>query len=127
MKMLFFTICLMISTLNFSQTTDYKATTSVASIVPGGLGRSRIIASGEDANAEDFTTTRTDGTKSDQSSIKRKDAKIDNFDETKLLNFYSLTGINFQNIASNDAIITDKIKNGGCRLVVSICCKRRRE
>ena len=29
--------------------------------------------------------------------------------ETKLLNFYSLVGINFQNIASNDAVIGAKI------------------
>ena len=56
-----------------------------------------------------MTTTRTEGSKSDQSAVKRKDAKIDNFDETKLLNFYSATGINFQNIASNDALIADKI------------------
>lgn len=41
--------------------------------------------------------------------VKRKDLKIDNFDESKLLNFYSLGGINFQNIASNDALISDKL------------------
>ena len=29
--------------------------------------------------------------------------------ETKLLNFFSGVGINFQNIASNDAIITSKL------------------
>ena len=46
---------------------------------------------------------------SDQNDIKRSDAKIENFDETKLLNFYSLVGINFQNIASNDAVISSKI------------------
>ncbi|MFN7792198.1 MAG: hypothetical protein ACK5NM_06575, partial [Cyclobacteriaceae bacterium] len=43
--------------------------------------------------------------------VKRSDAKIENFDETKLLNFYSLVGINFQNIASNDAAITSKIND----------------
>jgi hypothetical protein len=41
--------------------------------------------------------------------VKRKDAKVDKFEETKLLNFYSIAGINFQNVASNDALITDKI------------------
>ena len=29
--------------------------------------------------------------------------------ETKLLNFYSVAGINFQNIASNDAITSSKL------------------
>lgn len=32
-----------------------------------------------------------------------------NFDETKLLNFYNIGGIRFQNIAANDAVITSKI------------------
>lgn len=34
---------------------------------------------------------------------------MDELEETKLLNFFSLTGINFQNIASNDAVIASKI------------------
>jgi len=34
---------------------------------------------------------------------------VDEFEETKLLNFFSVAGINFQNIASNDALITSKI------------------
>ena len=60
-------------------------------------------------NIDDFTTARTNGKKSDQGSVKRKDAKIDGLNESKLLNFYSLAGINFQNIASNDALITSKM------------------
>lgn len=35
--------------------------------------------------------------------------KIDEIDETKLLNFFSISGINFQNIASNDAIVEAKL------------------
>jgi hypothetical protein len=58
-----------------------------------------------------LTTERTDGGKSDQGDIKRSDIKIDNFSETKLLNFYSIAGINFQNIASNDAVISSKIND----------------
>lgn len=87
----------------------YKVITSIESIVPGGMGRSRIISANEETDAAGMTTSRTDGTSSDQNTVKRKDARIDAFDETKLLNFYSLTGINFQNIASNDALISDKI------------------
>jgi hypothetical protein len=41
--------------------------------------------------------------------VKREDIKIDNFEETKLLNFYSAVGINFQNIASNDAVVSSKL------------------
>ncbi|GAB5554251.1 MAG: hypothetical protein Sapg2KO_38420 [Saprospiraceae bacterium] len=89
--------------------TQFKVVTVVESIVPAGLGRSRIIESQEDVSVDNVTTTRTDGRSSDMNDVKRKDLKIDNFDESKLLNFYSLGGINFQNIASNDALISDKL------------------
>ncbi len=88
---------------------EYKVVTTVESIVPLGLGRSRIIDAKEQANYRDLTTERTDGKKSDQGDVKRSDVKIENFEETKLLNFYSGVGINFQNIASNDAVITSKL------------------
>ena len=88
---------------------QYKVLTIVESIVPAGIGRSRIIETQTEMEVDRFTTERTDGKKSDQGKIKRKDAKVDEFSETKLLNLYSVTGINFQNIASNDAIITSKI------------------
>ena len=91
------------------QAQEYKVITVVESIVPGGLGRSRMIETKSDLNINDFTTERTDGKKSDQGDVKRKDAKVDIFAESKLLNFYSVTGINFQNIASNDALISSKI------------------
>lgn len=92
-----------------AQTIQYKIITSVESIVPMGIGRSRIIEEKTDIDAEAFTTERTDGKKSDQGDVKRSDAKVDNFAETKLLNFYSIAGINFQNIASNDALTSSKI------------------
>ena len=91
------------------QSPQYKVITIVESIVPMGLGRSRIVETKSEVNAGDFTTERTDGKDSKQGKIDRGDAKIDAFAETKLLNFYSGVGINFQNIASNDAIITSKI------------------
>jgi hypothetical protein len=87
----------------------YKVVTVVESIVPAGLGRSRMIESQTEVDIADFTTNRTDGKKSSQNEIKRSDAKIDELDEAKLLNFYSIAGINFQNIASNDALITSKL------------------
>jgi hypothetical protein len=88
---------------------SYKVVTVVESIVPGGLGRSRIIENKSDVSIEDATTERTNGTDSQQKKVKRKDLKVDEITETKLLNFYSLTGINFQNIASNDGLIGAKM------------------
>lgn len=88
---------------------EFKVVTIVESIVPGGLGRSRIIESKSEANIEASTTERTNGTDSKQGKVRRKDIKADELSETKLLNFYSLTGINFQNIASNDAMIAAKV------------------
>jgi hypothetical protein len=88
---------------------QYKVITVIESIVPAGLGRSRIIQEQQDINSGDFTTARTDGKSSNQDEVRRKDLKVDAFEETKLLNFFSLGGINFQNVASNDAIISDKL------------------
>lgn len=88
---------------------EYKVITVVESIVPMGLGRSRIIENKTNLDITKFTTTRTDGKDSKQDDVDRSDLKIDAFDETKLLNFFSGFGINFQNIASNDALISSKI------------------
>jgi hypothetical protein len=96
-------------TFDVNAQTEYKIVTVIESIVPAGLGRSRIIEEKDEANSDAFTTERTDGTDSRQSEVRRKDLKVDSFEETKLLNFFSLGGINFQNIASNDAIISDKL------------------
>ncbi len=90
---------------------EYKVVTTIESVVPMGIGRSRIIETTDSLEVKNFTTSRTDGKKSSQKDVSRKDAKVDNFDETKLLNFYSAVGINFQNIASNDALISSKINN----------------
>lgn len=59
----------------------WRQFSTIESVVPGGLGRSRIIIS--DAGEQ----------------IIEKD----------LLNFYSLTGINFKNVANNDRLIVDNI------------------
>ncbi|MFD0760726.1 hypothetical protein ACFQZW_01385 [Lutibacter aestuarii] len=91
-----------------AQNLEYKIITSVESIVPMGLGRSRIISSEEEQNYQDLTSERTTENNK-QNKAKRSKAKIDNFEETKLLNFFSVSGINFKNIASNDAIISSKI------------------
>jgi hypothetical protein len=88
---------------------EYAVITTVESIVPAGLGRSRMISNKEDLNTADYTRARTDGKTSDMNEVKRSELKIENFEETKLLNFFSMTGINFQNIASNDAMVSSKL------------------
>ncbi len=60
---------------------EFLQLTAIESVVPGGLGRSRLIA--VDAEGKE--------------------------DEIKLENFFSLVGINFGNIRSNDEVITEKI------------------
>jgi hypothetical protein len=71
--------------LSEAQTTEvtyeYKVFTTVESVIPGGLGRSRLIATDK------------------SSQIVEKD----------LENFFSLVGINFKNIQNNDQVITAKI------------------
>ena len=59
----------------------YRQFSTIESVVPGGLGRSRVIQS--DGEGQEIG----------------KD----------LLNFYSMVGINFKNIASNDRIIVETI------------------
>jgi hypothetical protein len=88
-----------------------KIITTVESIVPMGIGRSRIIDEGQSMDYNKFATKRSDSKGGDEKEEKgdRGDMKIDNFQETKLLNFYSGVGINFQNVASNDALISSKL------------------
>lgn len=63
------------------QAYTYRQFSTIESVVPGGLGRSRIITSDD------------------------KDQTV----EKDLLNFYSMTGINFKNVANNDRVIVDAI------------------
>lgn len=60
---------------------EYQQITTIESVVPMGLGRSRMIS------------TSPTGT----------------LEETKMENFFSAAGINFGNIRSNDKATTDKI------------------
>jgi hypothetical protein len=87
---------------------EYKVVTSVESIVPMGLGRSRIVSANEEKDYKEFTSTQTEDDKTRNKSD-RGEIRVKDFDETKLLNFYNVAGIRFQNIAANDAVITSKI------------------
>ena len=89
---------------------EFKVITSVESIVPSGLGRSRIITAQEDKDYKEYTSVQTEEDNTRNKS-NRKDIRVKNFEETKLLNFFNLGGIRFQNIAANDALLTSKIND----------------
>ncbi|OEK07995.1 hypothetical protein A8C32_16175 [Flavivirga aquatica] len=109
MKNLFISLAIVLfSFLETNAQVEYKIVTSVESIVPSGLGRSRMISANEEKNYKDFTSTQTKEDRSRNKS-KRDEIRVKDFDETKLLNFYNLSGIRFQNIAANDALMTSKI------------------
>ncbi len=112
MKKLLLAAIIVLSTITetTAQSYEYKIITSVESIVPMGIGRSRIISSDENKDYKEFTSLRTTENKK-QNKSKRSAAKIDQFEETKLVNFYSIAGINFKNIASNDALMSSKIND----------------
>jgi hypothetical protein len=90
------------------QAQEFRVITSVESIVPNGVGRSRIINALEKKDYREYTSVQTDEDNTRNKSD-RKDIRVKNFEETKLLNFYNIGGIRFQNIAANDALITSMI------------------
>lgn len=107
MKKMFLVLALAVATQWANA--QYKVITVVESIIPGGTGRSRMIESTSDIDYKAATTSRTDGKDSKQGDIDRGDLKVSSFNETKMLNFFSMVGINFQNIASNDAMIMSRL------------------
>ena len=89
---------------------EYKIVTTIESIVPLGAGRSRMISSDDPRDFSEFTSERTEDNKKRNKS-KRGDIRVENFNETKLLNFFNIAGIRFENIAANDALISSKINS----------------
>ncbi|MEP2936795.1 MAG: hypothetical protein ABJM06_00270 [Gilvibacter sp.] len=107
-KLLFCALVALFSADLTAQQYEVKVVTSVESIVPNGLGRSRLVSANVKRDFTEFTSTQTEDDNSRNKS-KRKDIRVKDFEETKLLNFYNLGGIRFQNIAANDAMIESKI------------------
>lgn len=110
MKKIFFLSLCMLAFMPELSAQTYKVITSLESIVPNGLGRSRIINAMEDKDYKEFTSVQTEDDNSRNKSD-RSEIRVKNFEETKLLNFYNLGGIRFQNIAANDAVITSMIND----------------
>ncbi len=108
-KVLWVTVLVLAGSLNVIAQ-EYKVVTSVESIVPSGLGRSRIINALEDRDYREYTSVQTESDNSRNKS-KRGNIRVKNFEETKLLNFFNLGGIRFQNIAANDAVVSSMIND----------------
>ena len=89
---------------------QYRVVTSVESIVSSGLGRSRIVNAQEDRDYREFTSLQTEEDNTRNKSD-RGEIRIKEFEETKLLNFFNIGGIRFQNIAANDAMISSMIND----------------
>lgn len=87
---------------------DVEVVTCVESLVPSGTGRSRMFTTKVEVNYLDFTSTQT-AEKNDRNKSKRKDIRLKDYEETKLLNLYNEGGIRIQNVATNDALVTSKI------------------
>jgi hypothetical protein len=86
----------------------FTSFTVIESIVPSGIGRSRIINALEQRDYKEFTSVQTESDNSPNKSD-RSEIRVKNFEETKLLNFFNMGGIRFQNIAANDAVINSKV------------------
>jgi hypothetical protein len=89
-----------------AQKYEYKVVTIVESVIPMGLGRSRMIETTSALDYKEFTGSRGGGKETKATEPRGESVS---FNETALLNLYSGTGINFGNIAVNDALITSKI------------------
>ena len=70
--------------------------------------RSRIVNTTEEKDYKEYTSTQTDEDNTRNKSD-RGEIRVKNYEETKLLNFYNIGGIRFQNIAANDTMITSMI------------------
>ena len=107
--LLFAALAILSFTSSFAQETyEYQIVTVVESIVPNGVGRSRMIVANESRDYKEFTSTRSEE-ENERNKSDRGEIRVKGFDETKLLNFFNLGGIRFQNIAANDAIVMSKI------------------
>mgnify|MGYP001300975847 FL=1 len=88
---------------------EFEIVTVVESLIQNGLGRSRMISKTENTNYREATTIRREDGEKQKSNKKRSEIRTKAFEETKLLNFYNVGGIRFNNIATNDAMVKSKL------------------
>lgn len=88
---------------------EFETVTVVESLIQNGLGRSRMISKTESVDYRQATTIRKEDGEKEKSKKSRSEIRTKAFEETKLLNFYNIAGIRFNNIATNDAMIRAKL------------------
>ena len=91
------------------KTYEFETITVVESLIQSGLGRSRMISGTQSVDYSEATTIRKEDGKKDKSDKKRSEIRTKAFEETKLLNFFNVGGIRFNNIATNDAMVKSKL------------------
>ena len=112
MKKLFL-VLIVLASIQWStqaQSYEYRIVTVIESIVPNGVGRSRMISTEAERDFSEFTSERSEEN-DERNKSDRKDIRVKDFEETKLLNFFNIGGIRFQNIAANDAVVASKIND----------------
>lgn len=112
MKKFTFIIALVLASFQTieAQAYQHQIVTVIESIIPNGLGRSRMLYTADTRDYKEFTSTQTEEDNTRNKS-NRGEIRVKNFDETKLLNFFNIGGIRFQNIVANDAIVTSKLND----------------
>ena len=88
---------------------EFETVTVIESLIQNGLGRSRMISKTENVDYREATTIRKEDGEKEKSKKTRSEIRTKAFEETKLLNFYNIAGIRFNNIATNDAMIKAKL------------------
>jgi hypothetical protein len=88
---------------------EFETVTVIDSHIQGGLGRSRMISGTVAIDYKESTTIRLEDGKKIKSDKKRSEIRTKAFEETKLLNFYNVAGIRFNNVATNDALVKSKL------------------
>ena len=68
-----------------------------------------MISKTETVNYREATTIRKEDGEKEKSKKSRAEIRTKAFEETKLLNFYNIAGIRFNNIATNDAMMRAKL------------------
>jgi hypothetical protein len=110
MKHVLTVIMLLTAAGSFAQ--EYRVITTVESLATSRFGQSGMVDHQLPADYKLLTTEREGKEqqkrkKSDR--VKIKDFKIEKFSETRLMNFYDGFNVDFQNIASNDAVFSSKL------------------
>ena len=94
---------------NSNDVYEFEIVSVVESLIPGGSGRSRMISKTQNVDYLQSTTVRLNDGKKLKKDKSRSEIRTKTFEETKILNFYNIGGIRFENIATNDGIVKSKL------------------